>query len=651
MRVVARLLAIGLLAGTTATTGAPHALAADSAQLPLAEDYAYPGADQIFADRGLRLYRGDGRITLVDCPTKGSADDKVIRAKSTSQGEYCFKVSAPNGYLSLELPETFKIRGDGDHTVEAKVSTKGKEETVAVNKTRDTPVGEGISYENGPAVLLELKATGAAPAPTGQNTSTAPIAKIAVGAPGYPGSRACTGTLVAAQWIATAASCFADDPATSSTVAAGAPKQKTTATLGRASLAETDKGQVLDVTSLIPRNDRDLVLAKLSAPAAGITPVSLATSPAASGESLNVAGYGRTATEWTPDLVHGTAATATTATDTVLAVTPTGDIATPCKGDAGGPVYRDLGNNRFELVAITSTGSQQGCHGASPATTRNAAAARIDNVGDWIRQNVPDLAIVCKPAAPIFTTRGDGTLWLYQHTDPRNGAFSWINGNGQQIGSGWQSARSTAGPDGLVYQANSNGQLRKFRWNGTGWDLNTSPTPYYEVIDNGWARYATAEYNNRITVDTRGHIYTVEPDGNLHWRNYDPAAKKWDHRVLGNGWGQYDLIAAAGDGVLYARTPKGELFRYAYDSSTGEWTQKAKPSGTGWNGFKTVTSPGADVLYGSYPAEGGGLLWYRYLPASDTWSDTGRANGKLIGTGWYGLYGMTATPDSCRLAR
>lgn len=463
------------------------------------------------------------------------------------------------------------------------------------------------------------------------------------------GEQTCTGALVAPQWLLTAASCFADSPDQGFHIPAGPPRQRSSAIVGRTILSQDD-GQVVGITDLVPKGDRDLVLAKLAAPVTGISPVTVARTAPAPGDTLRIAGYGRTATEWVPDRLHTATFTAGELTASTVAVTGKDPAsASTCRGDAGGPALRETPDGP-ELVAVNSVSFQGGCIGETETRT-GSTEARADNAGGWIRQNVPDLAITCKPAAPIFTTRGDGTLWLYQHTDPRNGAFSWINGNGQQIGSGWQSARSTAGPDGLVYQANSNGQLRKFRWNGTGWDLNTGPTPWYEVIDNGWGRYATAEYNNRITVDTRGHIYTVEPDGNLHWRNYDPAAKKWEHRVLEGGWGQYDLITAAGDGVLYARTPNGDLFRHVYDSATGEWTQWAKPSGTGWNGFKTVTSPGADVLYGSYPAEGGGLLWYRYLPASDTWSDTGRANGKLIGTGWYGLYGMTATPDSCRLTR
>ncbi|WP_406632115.1 tachylectin-related carbohydrate-binding protein [Amycolatopsis sp. WGS_07] len=635
--------ALGAAAGMV-LSGNPGLAAAETAgQSPAIEDYAYPGADKILAEQGIRLKTGNGNIQLVVC---GDRTDviRVVSNRDNARETFCFESRGPKGYLSLEIPATFLAKGDGN-AVEMTLTNKGKSQTVPIGKDTWTKLGESADPDNGPATLVEIKTTGAVAAGTGPVDAAPYTAKIDIGQAGVDG-RACSGVLIAAQWVATAARCFADDPSQGFAIPAGPPKQKTTATIGRPDLTQTDRGAVVDVVTLVPHPDRDLVLAKLSAPVNGVTPVALSTTAPVAGETLKVTGYGRTADTWVPTKAHTASFTAGTTTDTSVEIT--GAVG-PCKGDAGGPVVRERDGNA-ELVGLTNTSTQNGCL-TEAQTTPGATQARIDNVGGWIRQNVPDLAIVCKPAAPIFTTRADGTLWLYQHTDPRNGSYAWVNGNGRQIGSGWQTGRAVAAPDGLVYQANSNGELRRFRWNGNGWDLNSSSTPYYEVIDHGWDRYAGDEYRNRITADSRGHIYTVEPDGNLHWRSYDPATKKWNHRILKDGWGKYDLIAAAGDGVLYARaSSNGDLFRFVYDSATGEWPQVAKPSGTGWKTFKNISSPGADVLYSPYAADSGGLLWYRYLPASDTWVDTGRANGKLIGQGWYTLPGITASPDSCRLA-
>ncbi|WP_420719595.1 trypsin-like serine protease, partial [Streptomyces sp. NRRL S-481] len=45
--------------------------------------------------------------------------------------------------------------------------------------------------------------------------------------------RGCSGALVGAEWLMTAASCFVDNPAAGLAVPAGKPQRKTTATIGR----------------------------------------------------------------------------------------------------------------------------------------------------------------------------------------------------------------------------------------------------------------------------------------------------------------------------------------------------------------------------------------------------------------------------------
>ncbi|WP_158892198.1 tachylectin-related carbohydrate-binding protein [Amycolatopsis anabasis] len=619
-------------------------LASPAEQDPPVEDYAYPNADQIYADRGIRLKTGDGNILLVDC---GDRTD-VMKVNTSKNTTFCFAITGPRGYLSLELPETFLAKGD-DHDIEVTLVTKGRSETVPIAKEKWTKLGEAAKPADGPATLVEIKATGAPPPPPNPNPSSADsfLAKVDIGSPGIDG-RSCTGALIDPQWIATSARCFAPDPRQTFTIPAGAPPRKSTATLGRADLAQNDEARVIDITELAPREDRDLVLAKLARPVHGISPVAIARTAPRPGEVLRVAGYGRTATEWVPGQPHATPFTTGKTTSTTVAITTRNPADTdPCKGDSGAPALRGFGG-QVELVAVTSTSRQGGCI-AEDRTRGGATEARADNIGDWIRRTVPDLAIVCKPSAPVFTTRDNGSLWLYEHTDPRNGGFSWSNGNGREIGSGWLGTRAIAGPGGTLYQANANGELRRFHHLGNDqWEKFGNQ--YYEVVNHGWERYTSPAHRNQITVDSAGALYTINPDGKLYRHFYDPAKKTWEPtRVLGAGWNKYDLIVAAGDGVLYTRTPAGELFRHVYDATAGEWTQQAKPSGTGWSTFNSLMSVGGDILYGSYPAENGGLLWYRYLPASDSWAPTGRNQGKLIGQGWYSLHNITAAPDTCRL--
>lgn len=212
-------------------------------------------------------------------------------------------------------------------------------------------------------------------AATGASSFTA---KIDVG----DGVRACSGTLINNQWMLTASSCFADNPAQATSLPAGAPKLKSTATIGRTDLT-TATGQVRDITQLIPRTDRDLVLAKLSAPVYGLSFLHPATSAPVAGEALKGAGYGRTKDTWVPDALHSAAFTSTAVEATALGI----DGTPVCKGDTGAPVFREK-DGRPELAAIATNSWQGGCLGTDPAETRTAAqASRVDDIRSWITEN------------------------------------------------------------------------------------------------------------------------------------------------------------------------------------------------------------------------------------------------------------------------
>ncbi|MDT0343493.1 S1 family peptidase [Streptomyces litchfieldiae] len=200
------------------------------------------------------------------------------------------------------------------------------------------------------------------------------------------GRRACSGALVDTEWLLTAASCFADDPAVSLSVPAGKPRLATVATIGRTDLTTTS-GHVRDVVELVPHNDRDLVLARLARPVPDVTPVALSTGAPAVGEELRVAGYGRTTDEWAPLTLHTGTFTVDTVSTTEVAITGQEGSAV-CKGDTGGPAVRESGG-QIELVAVNSRSWQGGCFGVDETETRTGAVdTRVDDLHDWVGDTV-----------------------------------------------------------------------------------------------------------------------------------------------------------------------------------------------------------------------------------------------------------------------
>ncbi|WP_242640567.1 S1 family peptidase [Streptomyces kasugaensis] len=217
---------------------------------------------------------------------------------------------------------------------------------------------------------------------TNENGSYAFTAKLDIGG----GMRSCSSALVDKQWVLTAASCFADDPEKGFKVSKGAPKWKTTATVGRTDLTQAT-GSVTDVVELVPYEGRDLVMAKLAKPVTGVTPVAVAAVAAAQGEELKVAGFGRTKSEWVPDRLGSASFTVDSVQDGSVSISPKSPAdGAVCKGDTGGPALRETAG-RVELVGINSTSWQGGCLGTDPAETRKGAVdTRVDDLSTWVQK-------------------------------------------------------------------------------------------------------------------------------------------------------------------------------------------------------------------------------------------------------------------------
>ncbi|MFF8770861.1 trypsin-like serine protease [Kitasatospora sp. NPDC015120] len=354
-------LAIPVIAGSV-----PAASAAEPTPPPAAvEDFIHPGAAKILADRGITLKAGDGHIRLAECDSSSNLVRLYSRAATPSL--VCFEITGPTGYLALEIPHIYNIKGD-DHTVKARINTSGNTTEFQLDKDNWTPIGEGSGGVW--TTLLELSAIAGPEAPKPPSDNPA-VGIVTVGQPGrVPGAKACTATLVNRFWALSASSCFTDNPAA---LGKGAPPIPSTAVFGARSVG---------IAELVPYSGRDLVMARLATPVEGITPVRLSSAAPAVGESLRIPGYGRTANEWLPSSLHTTTHTVDAVTASGLDTAPVAGHASLCAGDAGAPLLRTR-NGSVELAGLASRSWQGGCLGSTEART-GASSTRTDDITAWI---------------------------------------------------------------------------------------------------------------------------------------------------------------------------------------------------------------------------------------------------------------------------
>ncbi|MEU1627055.1 hypothetical protein ABZ746_17380 [Streptomyces sp. NPDC020096] len=151
------------------TTSAADSPSTSDTQPPSAvEDFAYPNAASILKDKGIKLIKGDGHITLADCD-QGSQQIRISTVKGETadqQATYCFQATAKTGYLTLELPHVFYLRA-ADHPFTASLTPQdptqgtpaGPTQQVDVAKGGFKSVGEGTAAGT-PTTLVEIRVTG-----------------------------------------------------------------------------------------------------------------------------------------------------------------------------------------------------------------------------------------------------------------------------------------------------------------------------------------------------------------------------------------------------------------------------------------------------------------------------------------------------------
>lgn len=149
--------AAALIAVTDSSHGsATHAPVTAANDLPgyAIEDFNYPNADKIKADKGITLKRGDGHIVLADC----SSATGLLEVWSRNKEKICFRTTGTSGYLTLEIPSVFAVKGSADHAADVTLTgPDSASQQVQVAKGSWTPVGESADPQAREFVLVEIR--------------------------------------------------------------------------------------------------------------------------------------------------------------------------------------------------------------------------------------------------------------------------------------------------------------------------------------------------------------------------------------------------------------------------------------------------------------------------------------------------------------
>ncbi|MFD9817534.1 FG-GAP-like repeat-containing protein [Streptomyces violascens] len=403
--------------------------------------------------------------------------------------------------------------------------------------------------------------------------------------------QACSGALVSAQWVLTAASCFAVD---GKPVQAGAPEVKTTVTVGRSDLTQAT-GSVREAVELVPYADRDLVMVKLSNRIQNVMPVKIATSAPVAGEQLRSAGFGRTKTEWVPNKLHSSVFTVGWVGGKSVDLNGSAD-AVICQGDAGAPALRTTQNGGVELVAVNSRSWQGGCLGTDAAETRTSAVdVRVDDLGGWIQKTAFRVQddFTGDGIADLAAIWSNGTMHIY----PGDKAKGLAGTDTQQLGAAtWKTTKKLAKGDftndGVadLMAIRSDGTMYLYKGDGKG---NITDGVRVAAGGNTWGTTKQLTAGD-FTGDGIADLMAIWDNGTMHLykgKGNGQIEEETPVTVGGNTWATVRLLPGGdfnGDGIADIMAVWNDGTMHYYRGNGDGQIDFERPVAMGGNTWKTV---------------------------------------------------------------
>ncbi|MFE9558774.1 hypothetical protein ACFYOD_35600 [Streptomyces sp. NPDC006703] len=147
------LLAVSGGASASDTAGARAAApATDETPGPVVENFNYPNAAKVLAEKNIVLKRGDGHITLADC-VSGTGQLEIY---PRSKDKVCFQVTGNSGWLTMEIPSVYGVK-NSDTATQLDMTTGTETKSFDVAKNAWAPVGESADPQGRDYMLVEIK--------------------------------------------------------------------------------------------------------------------------------------------------------------------------------------------------------------------------------------------------------------------------------------------------------------------------------------------------------------------------------------------------------------------------------------------------------------------------------------------------------------